>query len=89
MEISLHRECPSIDHWIFRVCEHGHSGILTAVADQLEDQWDRLIPSDIAGNRVMGKSEGSNTLSGAVSQIRCRNITTTPRWKKLMPGHTT
>jgi len=34
--------------------------------DQLEDQWDRLIPSEIAGDRVMGKSEGSYALSMAV-----------------------
>ena len=69
MEISLHRECPSIDNWIPRVCEHnGHSGILTqaAVADQLEVHWDGFIPPEIAGDRVMGKSEGSYTLSMAV-----------------------
>jgi len=70
MEISLHRKCPSIDNCIPRVWKHdGYSrvpGVLTAVADQLEDQRDRLIPSEIAGDRVMGKSEGSNTLSMAV-----------------------
>ena len=58
MEFSLH-ECPSIDNWIPYVCKHdGHSVVLAAVADQLEDQRDRLIPSEIAGDRIMGKSEG-------------------------------
>ena len=32
-------------------------GVLTAVADKLEDQWDRLVPSEIAGDRVVGKSK--------------------------------
>jgi hypothetical protein len=66
----MHRKRPSIDNRIPRVCKHdGHSripGVLTAVADQLEDQWDRLIPSEIAGDRVMGKSEGLTGLSMAV-----------------------
>jgi hypothetical protein len=70
MEISLHRKCPSIDICIPRVWKHdGHSrapGVLTTVADQLKDQWDRLILSEIAGDRVMGKNEGSDTLSMAV-----------------------
>ena len=63
----VYRKCPSVDYCIPRLCKHdGHSrvsGVLTAVVDQLEDQWDRLIPSEIAGDRVMGKSD---TLSMAV-----------------------
>jgi hypothetical protein len=75
MEISLHRERPSIDNWIPRVCKHdGHSrvpGVLTAVADQLEDQWDRFIPSEIAGDRVTYMQERgfSQAVHGCVNLI--------------------
>ena len=39
---------------------------ITAVGEQLEGQWDRVVLSKIAGERVMGKSEGSDRLSMGV-----------------------
>ena len=51
---------------------------MTAVADQLDDQWD---PSEIAGDRVMGTGEGSNTLSDCIinkMQELHHDSTTTP-----------
>ena len=54
--------------------------------DQLEDQRDRLIPSEIAGDRVMGKSEGRPWL--CYKYVSCRNTATTLHCKKLMAGHT-
>ena len=72
MEVSVHGKCPAVDNCIPRVWKHdGHSrapGVLTGVADQQEDQWSRLIPSEIAGDRVMGKSEGSDGFFMAVNK---------------------
>ena len=33
---------------------------MAAIANQLEYQWDHIIPSEIASDRVMDKSEGSD-----------------------------
>ena len=65
MEISLHCECPSSENYILRVFEHdGYQLLLgsdTAVVNLMEDQRDRIIPSQIASDRVMGKSKKAGT----------------------------
>ena len=63
------RECPSIDNRIPRVLKHECYMMgppITAVGEQLEGQWDRVVLSKIAGERLMGKSEGSDRLSMGV-----------------------